>query len=122
MPIVWTLPNGSLRITRLSPRWLTAHQRSDESILDVVRRLALVEQGKQTDLAGAPFIVAPESMLPTDRSQRHKWRVQGGQVRVDVTLPDLPHPKQATMDRLLAAPTLAAVKQELVDAIRSGQL
>ena len=26
--------------------------------------------------------------LPSDKRERHKWRIQGGQVRVDPTVPD----------------------------------
>ena len=52
-----------------------------------------------------PFIDCFNTELPTGRQQRHKWRVQGGKVVVDNTIPDLPHPRQSLLNAIQNATT-----------------
>jgi len=51
-----------------------------------------------------------DPVLPRKRSQREKWRIRGGQVVIDPTVPDPPHPKQALLDEIDGAQSLEEVK------------
>jgi len=67
---------------------------------------------------GAEIVSTPT--LPSDKRDRHKWRIQGGQVRVDLTVPDLPHPRQALLDQVDAATTVAQLKAILRTVVDRG--
>lgn len=75
-----------------------------------------LDQGGWTAL---PTLEMGSSDLPA-RAQRHKWRLQGGQVRVDPTVPDPPHPQQGLLDRIALATTVEQLKPILMDFIRSS--
>ena len=110
MPIVWSKPDGSVRVMRLSDRWLTANQRPTETTSEAVVRLASLEQAKNADLSDATATVVTTANIPVDRSQRHKWRLQGQRCVVDPTVPNPPHPKQGLLDAIDNATTLAGLK------------
>ena len=64
---------------------------SDEAF---VARICDVDMQKDSSFAGVDFVDIPVSDVPTDRSQRYKWRIKdrGGRkgVEVDPTAPDPP--------------------------------
>ena len=91
----------------------------------------LDSEGRKLLEAGRSYAAAPHedfeddeilAFLPPDRSQRHKWRKNpvGRGVWVDSTVPDLLHPKQARMNEINAATSVADLKRILVDAVRNG--
>ena len=49
-------------------------------------------------------------VLPPDRSRRHAWRWVGTRVIADPAVPDPPKPRQALIDEVQAATTIAALK------------
>ena len=67
---------------------------------------------------GTPIVQDPD--LPPDKRERHKWRIQGGKVRVDLTVPDPPHPRQALLDQVDAATTVAQLKAILRTVVDRG--
>ena len=95
---------------RLSDHWLSANQQPTETTTEAVTRLATIEQAKNVDLADAVATVVTTANIPVDRSQRHKWRLQDQRCVVDLTVPDLPHPKQGLLDAIDSATTVAALK------------
>lgn len=110
MPIVWVMPTGEVQVTRIAEEILNRERRPNETTAEAVGRLASVIQAKTPWLAsGVPTLVTEVNMPPT-RIQRDKWRLQGNQVRVDPTVPDRPHPRQALLDEIEAATTVAALK------------
>ena len=84
-------PSGApVRIMYPNPR-LRRPNESDEAF---VARICDVDMQKDSNLAGVAFVDIPVSDVPTDRSQRYKWRIKdrGGRkgVEVDPTAPDPP--------------------------------
>ena len=118
MPLVWTKPNGSVRVMRFSPRYLTEQRQPSETISQVVMRLAPQEQQKTPDLADASPHLVLEAGLPANRTQRHKWRLQGQQCVIDLTVPDLPHPQQGLLDAIDSATTITALKAVLRQVVQ----
>ena len=78
------------------------------------------ETAKNSSLQGLPFVDVDESTIPANRSQRHKWRVKNGEVKIDPSVPDPPHPRQALLARAATANTVGELKQVLVDLIRQS--
>lgn len=117
MPIIWQMPDGSLQVTRLAQ---TPVPGPGETVSDAVMRLARVVQAKTPSLAGGIPTLVTTAGIPTSRLHRNKWRLQGTVVVPDLTLPDPPHPKQARMDEINSATTVADLKRILVDAVRNG--
>lgn len=60
------------------------------------------------------------TLLPPDRSQRHKWRKKavGRGCEVDMTVPDPPHPHQQALDEINAAPDVPTLKVALRRFVR----
>lgn len=100
---VFQNPDGSVRILRLNPRM--PHVTLGD------------EAAKDKTLEGLPFVDIDESAIPTDRSERHKWRVQGGSVVVDKAAPERPHPKQALLNKIRAANSVNEIKALLEEII-----
>lgn len=114
MPIIFQKPDGSVRIMRLSNKYLAGLRLGSETVADAVTRLAQSEQAKNPqDLADATVLLLKEADLPADRTKRHKWRLQGSQCIVDDTVPDLPHPKQSLLDEIDGASTMAQLRNVL---------
>ncbi len=65
--------------------------------------------------AGAQPLYEP--VLPRKRSQRDKWRIKQGVIVEDLTIPDPPHPKQALLDAIDAATTLAQLRAAVKAAV-----
>lgn len=122
MPIVWTKPTGEVRVMTLSKKYIAENNLEGESVSDTVMRLAPLEQVKNADLADATFTLIRSSNMPTDRTQRHKWRLSGDTCVVDNSIPDKPHPKQKLLDKIAGATTIEKLKAELLNAIRTGSL
>lgn len=118
MPIVWTKADGTVRLMRLSPRYLAENRLPDETTVQVVLRLSVSEQAKNPDLADATAFLVTEANVPVDRAKRHKWRLQGSRCVVDDSVPDPVHPRQSLLDQINAAATLDQVKQSMVDWVR----
>ena len=83
-------------------------QRGGESVLEFEARV-FQETMAKNGWAGFPFVDLDPTQLPS-RTQRHKWRLQGGQVLVDMTVPDPPNPQQALINRIDNAQTFDALK------------
>ena len=113
MPIVWVKADGSLEIQRIALTYLERERLPGEPTDVAVMRLALRLQSKVPSLVGLTPQLVTEANLPPDRTQRHKWRLQGGRVQVDLTVPDPPDPKKAKKDAIDAAVTLADLKAVL---------
>src|SRR3990167_8491113 len=88
MPLVWTMPDGSVRVTRLLDAILTREQGTGETRAETELRLAPWIQRKTPALAGAVASVVDEAKIARDRSKRYKWRLRNGAVVVDETIPD----------------------------------
>ena len=82
MPIVWSMPDGSVAVTQISNRVLTREMRPGESTAEAVQRLALVMQAKTPGLrGGVPTLVVSENM-PVTRVNRDRWQLAGDRVTV----------------------------------------
>ena len=109
--------DGSVRITRINlrARLEGIPRLSERNFLDQ-------ETTKDPSLAGLPFQDINEADIPANRVNRDKWRLQqvGNKFvcRVDNTVPDKPHPKQAMIDRANAATGVAELKAILADLLR----
>lgn len=62
------------------------------------------------------------AMLPQDRTNRHKWRMQAGRVQPDLTVPDPPHPKQGLLDQIDQATSVAQVKVLMAKLVRGERV
>ena len=82
----------------------------------------LDNEGAKLRAAGRSYAAAPYedfeddeilAFLPPDRSQRHKWRKHpsGRGVWIDPSVPDPPHPRQALLDEIDGANSLAELKR-----------
>ena len=107
MPIVWQMPDGSIQITRLVQ---APDPTSGESVSDAVLRLARIVQAKTPALVGGIPTLVPTAQIPPDRLNRTKWRLQGTSVVPDLSIPDPPHPRQALINEIAAATTIADLK------------
>ena len=93
-------------------------QRVGESVLEFEARV-FQETMAENGWAGFPFVDLDPTQLPS-RTQRHKWRLQGGQVRIDPSVPDPPYPQQGLLNRIASATTVEQLKPILMDIIRSS--
>ena len=75
MPIVWTMPDGSIKVMTLSERFLSEQRQEHESTEQVVWRLAVGEQRKDRRLATAIPSLVTTAQLPEDRTERNQWRL-----------------------------------------------
>lgn len=119
MPIVWTKPDGSIRVMQVVDSFLVAHQQPGEPLADTVLRVAQQEQLKHPDLADAVPTLVRSVDLPPTKAQRHKWRLQNNRVVVDSTVLNPPHPRQALLTAIDNAGTLADLKTILKNYVSS---
>lgn len=103
MPLVWELPDGSVRTTRLTPEFLAAHRQDGESTGAAVTRLAEVVRRKNPDLASATLRVLPSAALPPKDADRDCWRLEGDRVVVHPGLKRAKPPKPATLEERITA-------------------
>lgn len=108
---VFQNPDGSLLVMYLNESRRLAGETDAQFFLR--------EQAKQPALVALPFIDTDTSNVPTDRAQRHKWRIAGGQLIVDLAVPNPPHPKQALLDEIDAANSVAQLRAALRRAATS---
>lgn len=105
---IWTEPDGSVKITYFNAGQ-TAAQRQ--------RALAVLLRDGQISSA-ATFQDVPEfdpATLPA-RADRHKWRMQGGKVVVDPTVPD--HPRKVKLAALGRATSVPDLRQAILDLLK----
>lgn len=110
-------PDGSLTIIHPAMNDLGRTDPDD----DVWARICLDKTlMKHPEWQGLPSVDVQSDALPTDRKDRHKWRLLAGAVSVDATAPDLPNPRQAMLDAITAASSLADVKVLLARIVKGG--
>ena len=66
--------------------------------------------GQDFDSADLLEQVLPRIGTVVDRSHRHAWRWQVNRVIADPAIPDPSHPRQALVNEVTAATTIAALK------------
>ena len=111
---IWYEPSGAVKITTF------VDGADPGTVARVLIQDGHVHQASTfEDYESEPELLAK---LPADRSQRAKWRkdVLNGGVMIDLTVPDPPHPKQALLNAVDQAKTIADLKTILTDAIRAG--
>lgn len=86
---------------------------TDWSLKDAVLA-TYVQEGKI--FPGAPVIDHPD--LPSTPS--HRWRIRNGVVVDDPTIPDPPHPRQALLNQVNQATTVAQLKALLFQIVDKG--
>jgi hypothetical protein len=101
---IWYEPDGSVKVT-------TFIDGADPGMVAQV----LIQDGHVHPLATYEDCHSEaelQAKIPADRAARGKWRKNpaGAGVIVDVTVPDPPHPKQALLDAIDAAKTIAELK------------
>ena len=82
MPIVWSMPDGSISVTQINDVVLARELRAGESTAEGVLRLALVIQAKTPGLAGGVPTLVPAANMPRSRINRDRWQLNGTQVTV----------------------------------------
>lgn len=113
MPIVWTMPDGSLQVTTIVDAVVERERRPGEPTAEVVRRLAPLIQAKSPGFAGGiPTLVASKD-IPARDNERHKWKLQGDKIVVDHTKPDRPNPRQTLLDQIDSAKDINELKTVL---------
>ena len=112
MPIVWIMPDGSVRTTQIVEDVLARARRPEETVEQTVLRMATIIQAKTPSLAGGVAHLVTTAEMPADRSQRFRWRAHpsGRGVLVDLSVPVPPHPRQQLLDEIAAATTVADLK------------
>ena len=112
MPIVWIMPDGSVRTTHIVEDVLAHARRPEETVEQTVLRLATIIQAKTPSLTGGVAHLVTTAEMPADRSQRFRWRKHpsGRGILVDPSIPTPPHPRQALLNELATATTLTDLK------------
>jgi len=110
---VWTNPDGSVAVFYPNEKL----RLSGESDADFVIRRAAIDGPKQ-GRGATPFIDLDPATLPTDRVNRHKWRVQGKNVVVDNTVPNLEHPRQNLINKVRGSNSVPALRAQVEALIR----
>lgn len=110
---IWYEPGGAVKVTYL------VGDADPDAIGTILKKDGHLHPGTvlfddaqtEADLRG---------LLPPDKVNRHKWRrkVPGPGVEVDLTVPDLPHPRQAALDEIGAAPDMPTLKAALQRFVR----
>lgn len=120
MPILWVMPDGHVQITRIVGAVLDQARRPGETTDQTVLRMAGEIQAKTPGLAGGIASLVKTADIPTDRSQRHKWRKSpvGQGIIVDLSVPDPPHPKRLLLDEIASATTVVDLKVALLKLVR----
>jgi hypothetical protein len=99
MPIAIALPSGDVWFMTLNEERLQAalnpRETKDETVLRLARLdLAKIQLNPGASLKNAlPPALVKTADVPTDREKRHAWRLSGGKVIVDATIPDPPKGK-----------------------------
>ena len=75
---VYEMPDGTVRVVH--PALKSRHPEEPEA--DWYARVMARTEQANPDLAGRPFADVDSADLPADRTQRARWRLQGGRVRV----------------------------------------
>lgn len=82
MPIVWSFPDGHIEITTLSERVLERTQLPQETRSTTVLRLAQDVSNKAPHLKLATPTLVFSKDVPTDRSTRNQWYLDGTVIKV----------------------------------------
>lgn len=100
-------PGGNVRVVHPNPKMRLPEETDDAFIARIGANVVV----KDPTLAGLPFVDVQQTAIDgLSRAQRHKWRIQGQTAAIDPTVPDPPHPKQALLDQVDAATTIAGLK------------
>jgi hypothetical protein len=83
MPVCYVKPDGTISLLTIAAEYLATHWREGDTATDTVIRCAVMIQAKVPRYAGATVTTVRTQDVPTDRSERSKWRLQGGRVVVD---------------------------------------
>ncbi len=75
---VFQNPDGSVRILRINPKHVT------DSTADLDKEMA------KNNTMRLPYKDIDEHAIPSDRTLRHKFRLNGNRVEVDHAVPDRP--------------------------------
>ena len=95
--------------------WIRAYPSEERRAADPIQPGWIT---RDYDSADALEQVLPRVGNTVDRSRRGAWRWQGGRVISDPAVPDPPHPKQALLDEVGAATTIAALRAAILKLIR----
>ena len=111
---IWYEPNG-VKVTTFAPG-------ASESEKSSACRTLLAD-GRVEATATFEDVESVEALitaLPGDRSERHKWRKNplGKGCVVDALVPDPPHPKQALLESINSATTIAQLKVAMREMIQ----
>lgn len=115
MPIIWKRADGSIAVTQLTDEFLGRERREGELTSDAVLRLARDHvQAKVPDLAGLTPVLVKTADMPTDRTRRHAWRLDGDKVIADSKIPDPGRvPTKMEVDAAISKITDAATRDAL---------
>lgn len=113
---VFSEPSGHVHVLYLNEKL----RLPGETDSDFMNRLGPTVASKSSGLAGLSFVDVDQAVIQAlPRSQRHKWRVNpGGHLRVDPTIPDPPHPKQAKLNKIAAATSIDELKVLLTEIVK----
>lgn len=114
MPLVWTMPDGSVRVTQIVDAVVERERRPGEATADVVTRLAAKIQAKTPDVQGGVATLVRTADMPADRTQRRKWRLVDGKVVVDAAVIIPMSARQTLIDDIAKATTVADLKPLLL--------
>ena len=89
---VYTMPDGTVRVVHPAPKSRRFTPVLDDAGQEIDRawepeaewyaRVMARTEEANPNLAGRPFADMDHADLPADRTQRARWRLQGGRVRV----------------------------------------
>ena len=112
---IWYEPSGAVKVTTF------IDVPDPEMIARILHQDGQVDPNATfDDCATEPELTA---LLPSSRADRTKWRKNpnGRGVIVDLTIPDPPHPRQALLDAIQGATTIAQLKALLIQTIRGDK-
>ena len=111
---IWYEPSG-VKVTVFAPGSSNEEQaRACQALLADGR----IEEGATFDDVSSADML--KSLLPSDRTNRMKWRKNplGPGVAPDVTIPDPPHPRKALLDAVNQATTINDLKAVIRQVIQ----
>ena len=104
---VYTELSGNVRVLHPNEKMREVGETDDVFIA----RIGAHAEAADPSLAGLPSVDVLDTVVSAlDRSKRHKWRVSGGALNVDNTVPDPPNPKQGLINAINAAGDINAIK------------
>ncbi len=111
---IWYEPDGSVKVTTFAPNSSEPEQIAACAVLIADGRVGVSATFDDIESAGVL-----KTLLPADRSERHKWRKNpvGRGCVVNRTVPDLPHPRQALLDAIDRATTVAQLRDLLKQTV-----